>query len=296
MTQHCHDRMDLYRLQYREGQLLQSRDLSDQVESEAQLRWWHNRAVHHAYGIAQGLEVTKATDTTVSIKPGLAYDCLGRPLWLQAEVEIPLPRRHEGRSEKLVLVIHWLEAEHHVENSRDDSGCIKKTGANFTPSISTQLAWKTQRDFSIRDGVAIATLELNLSAKRSILIHEGIHHARPDRHPYVVNGTTILGHTAWKVWKEPLSDGMTSWGVQVRVDTSAAGFTGHPLYVAQTAPVLGPFPSYVTEVSETGFTFRVAVDQQRGKTMLLESPEGLIWLNRLRQLVAVKWVGLEVMP
>lgn len=288
--------MDLYRLQYREGQLLQSRDLSDQVESEAQLRWWHNRAVHHAYGIAQGLEVMKVKDTTVTVKPGLAYDCFGRPLWVQAEVEIPVPSRSENKSEKVVLFIRCLEAERHDEKSHDDSGCMKKIGADITHSNSTQLDWKRMRDFSIRDGVAIATLELHQSAKFHELIHEGIHHARPDRHPYVVNGTTILGHTAWEKWKEPLDDGMTSWGVQVRVDTSAAGFTGHPLYVAQTAPFVGPFPSYTTDGSETGFTFRVAVDQQRGKTMLLESPEGLIWLNRLRQLVAVKWVGLEVMP
>jgi hypothetical protein len=287
--------MDLYRSQYREGQLLQSHDLSGQVESEEQLRWWHNRAVHHAYGIAQGLEVVKVKDTTVTVKPGLAYDCFGRPLWVEAEVEIPVPSRSENNSEKVVLFIRCLEAERRDEKSHEDSGCMKRTGADLTRSNSTQLHWKRLRDYSFRDGVAIATLELHPSVKRSILIHEGIHHARPDRRPYVVNATTILGHTAWEEWEEPLSGGMTSWGVQVRVDTSAAGFTGHPVYVAQTAPVLGPFPSYVTNASETGFTFRVAVDQQPGKTTLLESTEGQIWLNMLRRLVAVRWVGLEAM-
>lgn len=295
MTQHCHDRMDLYRLQYRKGQLLQSRDLSSQVESEEQLRWWHNRAVHHTYGIVQGLEVTKGKDTTVTVKPGLAYDCFGRPLWVQAEVGIPVPSCSENKSETVVLFIRWLAEGRRNEKSHDDSGCMKETGADITHSNSTELDWKALGAFSIRDGVAIATLKLPPSAKSPELIHAGIHQARPDRRPYLVNGSTILGHTAWKVWKEPLSHGMTSWGVEVRVDTSAAGFLSNPIFVAQTTPFVGHFPSYVTEVSEAGFTFRVAVDQQQDVSMPLESHEGQIWLNMLRQLVAVRWVGLEAL-
>jgi hypothetical protein len=51
--------LELQRLRYWQGQMLRSRDLRDQVATEAQLRWWHNRALHNVFGVASGFEVTR---------------------------------------------------------------------------------------------------------------------------------------------------------------------------------------------------------------------------------------------
>src|SRR5690606_23425466 len=49
------------RQRYWHGQLLRSTDLGDQLVQEAQLRWWHNRAIHNAYGVVAGLVVEEFT-------------------------------------------------------------------------------------------------------------------------------------------------------------------------------------------------------------------------------------------
>src|ERR1043165_4464539 len=81
---------ELQRLKYWQGQKLLSRDFRDQTSYQAQLRWWHNRALHNSYGVSYGLGVTLDA-TRVTIEPGVAYDCYGRELILQTTKEIPLP-------------------------------------------------------------------------------------------------------------------------------------------------------------------------------------------------------------
>jgi hypothetical protein len=43
--------VEIERLRYWQGQKLRSRDFRDQMEMAAQLRWWHNRALHQAFGV-----------------------------------------------------------------------------------------------------------------------------------------------------------------------------------------------------------------------------------------------------
>src|SRR5918912_56411 len=78
---------EIERLRYWQGQKLGSRDFRDQALIEAQLRWWHNRALHNAFGVSRGLQVTRVPDadafTALSVARGLAYDCYGRELLLQ---------------------------------------------------------------------------------------------------------------------------------------------------------------------------------------------------------------------
>src|SRR5262245_30656997 len=75
MTQSCKERGDLYRQKYWPGQSLRSRDLTAQAQCEEQLRWWHNRAVHHVYGILEGYEVSAGSSgDVVMVSAGLAYD------------------------------------------------------------------------------------------------------------------------------------------------------------------------------------------------------------------------------
>jgi hypothetical protein len=299
MTQPCRDQRDLYRQQYRQGQVLKSRDLSDQVEDEEQLRWWHNRAVHHAYGIVYGCEAERTSDgRAICVEAGLAYDSFGRPLWFNSSVTVRVPADLHREEGKHILFVCKALNNGHIRGRRSDGAWCGKTIEN---GVSTgEFKWKPVSVFSIRDGVAIAIVDLGPNGVVNGSVHAGGYRARSDRNPYLINGQTILGQTAWEVWKEPLSGLFTrgqfiTWGVQVEIDTRAAGFTGEPIYVAQTAPFVGPFISYVTSVSEVGFIFRIAFSYKETAKgpVFLESAEGLEWLSKLRQFVAVKWIGLE---
>lgn len=298
MTQPCRDQRDLFRQQYRQGQMLRSRDLSDQVEDEEQLRWWHNRAVHHAYGIVSGCKAEMTLSrTAIIVGTGLVYDSFGRPLQLTSSVTKGVPLSLQGQ---YVLFVCKAPNKEQKRGRRSDGAWCGETIRNGVSDV--EFKWKPAKEFSIRDGVPIATVDLQSGGVIKTLTYVNEYRVRADRNPYLVNGQTILGQTAWEVWKEPLSGRFMTWGVQVKIDTRAAGFTGEPIYVAQTTPfaTAGPFPGHVTNVSEVGFMFRIAalhaLERGEGRRVFLESGKGLEWLSKLRQFVAVKWIGLEPIP
>ena len=47
------EKRKLERVRYWQGQMLRSRDFNDMHAVEEQRRWWHNRALHNAYGVYQ---------------------------------------------------------------------------------------------------------------------------------------------------------------------------------------------------------------------------------------------------
>src|SRR5687768_5816526 len=83
---------DIQRMRHVPRQMLRSRDFRDQETTDAELRWWHQRAVHDAFGVADGLVVTRSADgASVTVAPGLAYDCYGRELRLRAPRTLAVP-------------------------------------------------------------------------------------------------------------------------------------------------------------------------------------------------------------
>ena len=64
--------------------MLRSEDFSDLQRVESQRRWWHNRALHDAYGIAEGMVCSQipaaGVPTGASVGVGIAYDAFGREL------------------------------------------------------------------------------------------------------------------------------------------------------------------------------------------------------------------------
>ena len=89
------DRPDLERLLYWQGQMLRSRDFRDQVAIGDERRWWHNRAIHAANGVAVGMEVGLSGNTfdglSVTVGPGVAYDCFGREIVSMCENPVEKP-------------------------------------------------------------------------------------------------------------------------------------------------------------------------------------------------------------
>jgi hypothetical protein len=292
MTQSCSDQRDVYRQEYWQGQALRSRDLIAQTMFEEQLRWWHNRAVHHAYGILKGFEVEK-DGKVVLVSAGLAYDAFGRPLRLSRDTEVSLPKPCEKRSEKWMLVVRAMTIQLGGRNDQNalETVCVGETRRKKLNSSHIHLEWKPERQFNYRDGVAIALVQIDGTGKLLDLSQECLSRICPRGVPYLVNGETILGHTSWQIWNEGGRAG--SFGVQVRIDTSAAGFVRSPIYVASITPLHAPtLPTYVTEVSDSGFTFRVTISNLLSIRTLDEIYRDML-LSWLRKLVAVQWVGFE---
>src|SRR5690606_13660917 len=145
------------RQRYWHGQLLRSTDLGDQLVQEAQLRWWHNRAIHNAYGVVAGLTVEEFTPPPyewLDVRPGLAYALYGRELWLGRPERVRVPR--VIRTGGLTLLAAYpgpLPAR-----VAPDPACPPPaTGASQPPD----LVWKPTDEVSMRDGVPLARLDAN---------------------------------------------------------------------------------------------------------------------------------------
>jgi hypothetical protein len=193
---------ELERVRYWQGQLLASGDLRTQIRSDAELRALHNRAIHRAYGIAIGLTPT-LVEGKLELTCGMAYDCDGRGLVVAQDRTIDLPAQMTG-SPTLVL------------------------SCDPTDVCGVALSWKPAQDVNPAREVAITRLNLGpAGAQIDPDFMRAV--ARPMARPRLATGTTIPGETAWKSWQV----GDSEVGVEVVVDTSAAGYTRIPHYFAE---------------------------------------------------------------
>ena len=226
---------DLERLRYWQGQKLRRRDFQDQVDMEAQLRWWHNRALHQAYGVARGLEVAGVSNSNGSrikgvwVEPGIAYDCFGRMLVLQAAKEIPLPESSLPTGRARVLVIRYKERCAYPRQPDNSSTCWDTRRSSFLEQPEFQ--WLDAEQPDPGQGVPLARIRYEQESdtvEPSLDIGFIVPRARALARPRIASGATIPGNTPWEPWEEK----GTPIGVQVCIDTSAAGFTETPCYFA----------------------------------------------------------------
>lgn len=256
------------RFRYWQGQKLLSRDLRDQFATDAQMRWWHNRALHNAYGVRQGLKVTEE-DGGIVVGDGVAYDCFGRELILHCSRTIA--RDSAG---KTVLMIRYKETAEFVSHS-DLLDVCAPCGTSASPNAEEpEFFWADAKTFSFRDGVPLSKLD----GKENDVFIPPV--SRPLARPRISKGATVPGDTAWEIWSETFRNinskakviisGAVKHevGIQVKIDTSAAGFTKTPCYFAWLqGQVWGagigkktffPIPfDHITNASINGFTFRL---------------------------------------
>lgn len=257
------DPVELQRLRFQQGQQLSSRDFRDQVAIESQLRWWHDRSLHNAYGIASGLTVEQQEES-IHVNPGLAYDCRGRELILQQPRAIALPSQTQGRgAKKLMLLVSYRETKSFPR--RDSlSGVCEATSSLFMES--PEVSWKPAGQVAASDGVPIAQI-LDDNGKLTLDEEFVVPRSRAMARPRIVTGATLPGGTAWSLWNATgIVTHTPSLGVQVQIDTRAAGFTQTPCYFAWLQGALwnpidptfvaAPF-AHIAEPSIYGFTFRL---------------------------------------
>jgi hypothetical protein len=207
--------VDIQRLRHVPRELLRSRDFRDQEAFGKQLRWWHNRALHDAFGVASGLSVVLAADVASAlVQPGIAYDRVGRELLVFAPRSVPLP----GQQQPMTLVARNREG-----------GPAGRQGAE------AELVWQPPSRAGgdpCGPGVGVPLAQLTYVGGAPTLTAVSPR-SRPLARPRIGNGSTPADSTPWQLWALPGVRGqMTVLGLQITVDTSAAGFTEVPCYFA----------------------------------------------------------------
>ena len=260
----------LERLQHLEGQMLRSRDFRDRVRFDDELLAWHQRALHDAFGVAVGLEVTESEDgLAVVVAPGVAYDCTGRAVVLAEEHTVALPPSEPAVSRTLVL-------------RRRGGGEIG------------DLCWLAGRRPDPRCGVRLARHE-----GPTLTIRPG--RAQPLARPRIGWGETSPGATAWVPWL-PFGAEAGPRGIEVRIDTSAFGFTEPPCYFAWlrwpqlTSPAASPLTyrmlavQFIQDTAVNGFTFQALMPRiDREAISAIASGVSFARTRRL----SVSWIGIE---
>ena len=252
------DPIELQRLTFQQGQGLRSADRRDQVAIEAQLRAWHNRAKHNAYGVSEGMTVELKTTEAV-ITPGLAYDVRGRELILQKPHRIGFPNAGSAAATTWFLLARYKETSAYP--SRAETECQRSGAAS--PFLETpEFLWKLKSDWHPQDGVPIASVIVDAASVigNSAFVRPREHGLKRRR---IMTGATLAGSTEWTAWELSLVGARAIIGAQVKVNTSQSGFTRPPCYFAwlQRAidpllpvQVVAPF-CHIGETSFDSFTF-----------------------------------------
>ncbi|MGH8531327.1 MAG: hypothetical protein ACREV1_01025 [Gammaproteobacteria bacterium] len=296
------DSIETQRLRYGQGQMLKSRDFRDQATIVAQLRWWHNRALHNAYGVREGLKVSLVEGRKfVRVTCGVAYDCYGRELILQTTLEIPLPTTGPQ-----TLLIRYRETAQFPKRSDRSAACLPGGRRGFWEQ--PEFVWKPAVRVEISDGVPLAQVSFD---KNVPSLDARARLARPLARPRVGYGATVQGGTCWELWSERVildrNIEEVPVGMQVTIDTSAAGFTETPCYFAWLQGMLWEksniefFPVPLAHIDrETYKRFRLRLWMPRIVTLLgarvrlANQNFGAEYINFGRkQKLYICWIGIQ---
>lgn len=303
--------VDVQRVRYWHGQQLRSSDLRAQRTTDEELRWWHNRAVHGAYGVVDGLKVTQ-TASGYRVEPGLAYDGYGRELIVPCPVDVAAPCKVEVPSPPglvwWTLLLGYDEGtDRSVCAPRDDLGGACLPAGRCPGNEGIRFFWVPRKVESDCAGVPLArcTYACTTYTPDSFVPPK----VQPLAQPRIVTGQTSRGYTGWEEWLEPVDpqtpDGdQYLLGFQLSVDTSAAGFAKTPCYFAwldgprewqSVGPVTNWRIPYDWIVDETagGFTVRVPlIDDELPQGQKVLSLENFLIFVRCYGLY-VCWMGIE---
>jgi len=271
------DRRDVERTRYWEGQMLQSHDLSSQIASDLALRWWHNRALHQAYGVAFGYEAAAVgggltrSISGVEVAPGVAYDCFGRPLILMHRHSVPLPDNPNAAT--LTLLARYAETCGFPDPRQTSGVCVPCCEDSMTEE-HPEFAWTIADPPTPGAGVPLARVTYAKTLARldpsSVAAT-----TEPLSRPYLVNGSTVPGATPWSISRSTVLFVI----LETIVDTSAAGFSRVPCYFATLQgfdpralklPANLPIFTHIAYPKPDQFLFRVrlALSRQAGDDFL----------------------------
>jgi hypothetical protein len=308
--------LDFERFIYRQGQLLAGRDFRDQQRMEEARRWMHNSASHSAWGVAIGYEFLLSGNNsaswdageTLTINPGIAYDCFGRELILTRPVkfnrDVIQNERDNLRKDLTDQTIALVLRHQDVIRKGAEVNCLGSPNSmELAPPL---LLWKPKSEICY--GPEVPILLVSLTAGGASVQRFSANRARPLARPKIASGQTAPGLTAWTSWEIPHSPPI-ELGLQVKIDTRDAGFQNTPCYFAWLSGSLSftfndvsvglPLPAFISLTKERPdeFTFRA---------LLLRFSQGSIMSGASAQMqrinlpalanenkLTVCWVGIE---
>jgi hypothetical protein len=210
------------RLTYRDGQLLAARDAGDDVQRDARLRWLHTRALHNTWGIAAGLRVRTGSDgSSVLVSPGFALDDAGRELVLAQGVTVPVP--HVSVKALMVLTVRYQGNAAYRERAASAGACLGTDG-NLRAEEPV-FSWRRPDEAPFGPLVPLASAVVTGGLVKDLDLRVRCY-AQPLRQPYIATGTTEPGSSGWRHWRK----GDVELGLELKVDTSGAGFIEEPRY------------------------------------------------------------------
>ncbi len=275
--------LDFNRFVYRQGQLLASQDFRDQQRMEAARRWMHNTAVHHTWGVTGGYDFSLSPESaddiaeniwqenqTLTVQPGMAYDCFGRELILPRAVAFARDRL------KTEAASRWVLLASYQESGAGENETLCKVSPNSTAVPVPRLQWQPENEasYGVEVPLLLASLDLN---NELVVTRYATSRLHPQARPKMASGQTVPGLTAWRPWIIKIGSGSDSTqftiGTEVDIDTSDAGFQQTPCYfvwlngrLAQFIEIFSkpfpeaiPFAPFLHLINErpNGFTCRV---------------------------------------
>ena len=258
------------RVTYREGQLLASRDLQDDVRTDQRLRSLHTHYLHDTWGIALGFTVTaSAGSASVGIGPGYALDDSDQEILLDVDLLLPVPNTQAITD--LVLVIRHQPDSAYRALPGTASVCF---GGGIDPRDERPVfVWRTLETLQTGPDVPLVKITAQLGALLGPPDLSVRRNATRFVRPHIGSGVADIGDSS---------------GQTVFVDTSDAGFTQTPLYFARfegSSPKLPPLliaevNALASIVDPTPAGFSLAVPLQ---FLVFERFTG----------ISVVWLGIE---
>jgi hypothetical protein len=191
----------------------------------------------------------------------------------------------------------------------------------YHASHGVELHWMPTQQLTNRSGVPVSFRDADpdpAAPDRAIgqqdttvatdpALRHAVPRSRPVARPRIGRGATISGRTPWRPWFQQAEAGVLLLGLEVRVDTSAAGFTDVPDYFVQiTGTIWGggqsqlpllPF-GHISEASKDWFVYRLTMPwlvrllPRRILTIAARSDLQRPFRSLNRDL-AINWIGVQ---
>ena len=231
---------------YHHGQLLLEDDFIDEQQYHSEARYRHARCLH-GFGVAHGLEVTRAGDLAISVSPGFAVDRRGHEIELREAETLELHGLATG-------MLAWVTIGYRTERAERGS----EAGNRISCYTHLQVATGVEQD-----DVRLARVQLDSHGR---LEHNAINHHERDHLRTAI--------TPGSVTPEAL-------GAQLRTDWLTMAF--HPLRIPQDeSDAQPPFRVGATQaVAHREWEGKPNLLGAAG-TMAIVLPPGIRNINQLR--------------
>jgi hypothetical protein len=261
------------RITYREGQLLASRDLQDDSQTNTRLRRMHTRFLHDTWGIALGFSIYgQVSGDSIHVGPGYALDQSAREILLSEDVELPLPSTNA--IDDLMLVATYQPDS--VYQNLPNLGILCAGSILDARDERPAFAWRTPDNFHPGPEIPLAHLRVQNGALITLPDLSVRRYARRMVRPHIAAGSVdALGRF--------ILDGLT-------VDTSSAGFAAAPEYfVRLDFPAGGAIATLAQFAANSAF-----VESATPKSFVYRAEELLKFFpSSLALTLTVTWIGVE---